>query len=163
MSISKALVKLGLGFSLGFGVVYIGVPEEQWPHLRDTFFHPVRNSLSALAFYANYYSPTEIQRRKSQEIQANRKIKVTNKIILKDEPTPEEQRKKVQFLNEVRHEIRKYELASTQLGITKKEREAIIIEVMKKYYPEVFPNYEEVARQVLELEAKKKQKKASMS
>ena len=163
MSISKALVKLGLGFSLGFGVVYIGVPEEQWPMLRDTFFHPANNSLSALAFYAHYYSPSEIQRRKSQEIQANRKVKVTNKIILTDQPTPEELRKKVQFLNEVRHAMRKHELASTQLGITKKEREAIIMEGMKKYYPEVFPNYEEVVKEVLELEARKKEKKASMS
>lgn len=162
MSISSAFIKLGVGFSLGTGLVYIGIPDETWPQVRDKFFHPIRNSLSSLSFYAQYYSPAEVQRRKSQEIQNSKKIKVTNRIILQDQPTPEEQRKKVQFLNEVAHTIRKQEIASTQLGITKKEREAIIIEVMKKYYPEIFPNYQEVVKEVLDLEAKKKDKRAQM-
>jgi len=150
-------LKTLLGFGTGLGTVLV-LPNSVWENYKSYVYGPVSTGLMTIYAYVHYYSPSEMNKRKSREIIESSPVKITNTFkVIEDPQEKEEKRRKVKFLNDVYSRMKKAELSATQRGVRLKERKVIIGQAMKDHYPELFPDSEEIVINKLEKELKKSQ------
>lgn len=147
MSVGRALARFTAGTTLGFVGVFFLLPEAAWPGFHQYFYLPLHNSLYTLKFWWTYYNPSAVRYRKQQEILAEREA-LLQPITVQE--SPQDLRRKVKFMSEVNYEIRRAETLATVQGLYRREREDIIFRLMRKHYPELFPEGPEILKEELE-------------
>ena len=99
------------------------------------------NDVSSEAFnFLYYYSPKELNKRKSQEIRDSNTMKEVKYFEIKDELSD---RKKIIFFKDLSERMRTAELVANQRGLDKGERVEIISSTIRDHFPEIFPDYKE--------------------
>ena len=130
--------KFLLGLGLGITSIFL-LPNSQWKVIQD--FYSQINDVSREAFnFLHYYSPKELNKRKSQEIRDSNTMKEAKYFEIKDELSD---RKKIFFFKDLSERMRTAELVANQRGLDKGERVEIISSTIRDHFPEMIPGYEE--------------------
>lgn len=138
---SKFFIGVGLGISSA-----MLVPDSAWTELVKCY-HAVNSTSYDLIDLFNYYSPSELNKRKSAEIKKQNHFVEATCFEFTDNKND---RKNVEFFNDIYQRMRIGEITSNQRGLHKHERVKIIRETLKDHFPEIFPDYEESQKKLME-------------
>lgn len=128
------------GFTVGLVGIFGVLSESTYSSYHTNLYTPVYVTLTTLIRHVRRYSPTQLHKQQAQEgLALSGDIPAQNLQFNSELESPEEQRKRIRFLNEIRERIRRAELSAAQRGVPLRERKQIIREVISEFYPEVSP------------------------
>ena len=150
---------LSVGFFLGATLVLGGLPEKEFIQFRQQVFVPVTAWARTCYEFAQYYKPTQVNKRKHEEAVKNSWFKADNSVQLPQD-TAEDKRRRIQLHSEIQARIRRAEILATQRGLTLRERKDIINQTLGEFYPELDEETtQKVIQQTLDEQTKKPKKK----
>ena len=120
-----------IGACLGMGSIAF-VPEESWSTVRN-LYHACNRTSKEIYELICFYSPSEQNKRKSEEIKKSKEYKESKYFKFTDT----NDRKTFELFNDLQDRIRIAELSSNQRGVSKQERISIIQRTLKDHYPEL--------------------------
>jgi hypothetical protein len=123
------------------------LPPEIWQKVRP-LSHSITESLTQSKDFIHYYFPSEIKKRKHEEIMQEKQSKSLIRFEFMNNPKLE--RKNLEFYTDLQQRMRMYETLANHRGLTKKEKILVIRQTIKKHYPEVFADYQEIIQKQLE-------------
>lgn len=151
--------KLSLGFAVGFSVISFGLNENNWNGFKQYLYVPLQSSLKTGQEFVKFYLPHAWNKRKSIEAFENSDTKKTNHVIFElSDQEKQFEKQRVVFFNVLHHRMKLAEMAATQRGVTRKERQEIIRQCVKEFWPEYFSDYLEIVNKQLEDKKNSKQK-----
>lgn len=142
--------KFTFGTCLGIGSIFI-LPESEYQKV-SSYIQVFNDRYSKTKAFLSYYSPSEVNKRKSEEIKAGKKYQ---HVVLFDFEEEKNDRKNVAFYTDLQERMRIADLVANQRGVTKQEKINVIEQTLKDHYPEMFTNYKDIIASKLEKQIRK--------
>ena len=132
------MAKFFLGIGAGIVTTCL-LPDVYWEKVQKAYQHT--NLLYKQASkILHYYSPDEINKRKSDEIQKMKGIRNYKVFQFEEEGND---RKNVELVNEIYSRIRLAEVNSNQSGVSKQDRIQIVKKTVEEFYPYIKFEYKD--------------------
>jgi hypothetical protein len=119
---------------------FVLMPASIWDQMSPSVFL-VQNQLKTMTETITYYFPSEIRKRKHEEIMKAKREKMPIRFEFMN--NQKNDRKNLQFYTELQESIRMHEILANHRGLTRQEKISIIRKTIKKHYPEVFADFKE--------------------
>lgn len=129
-------MKFFTGFALGAASVLV-LPLVAWSNA-SPYFRSLRNSVNDGLETIKSYAPSELKKKKQEEIKQEKEARSPIKFEITDES--KNQKKKLSFFTELQQNMNELQILSNHRALNKQEKILIIRKGLKKHFPEYYPS-----------------------
>ena len=116
------------------------MPNSMWEQMSPSILS-AQNQMKSLTEIITYYFPSEIKKRKHEEIMRAKQESMPIRFEFLN--NHKNDRKNLEFYTDLQQTIRMHEILANHRGLTRQEKISIIKKTIKKHYPEIFADFRE--------------------